>query len=306
MKKILAIVCVLSLFLGTFTGCKNRDNKSDVKQNQSKTEELSDRELAKIVAKNLEVPDKESITYTVSEKYYWEAGATYYKNVDFTENGSLVASASVDPYDGRLLKNIYKYPASNSSTTDNILLSVLYNEKPFITTKDTTVYLKDYKPLYKQAEDTQYYQSENLFIPREYTFVDLDKDGQNELIISELPDADTYLILHKSNDKIYGYSLYVRWFGSLKSDGTFLGSNGAFSHDYNTINFNENEYNISTFAMFDYVADTEKPSSNKFGFEPDYEKSVFEINGEKVSFDKIQKFAEEWDKRSEAEWVEFN
>lgn len=47
MKKILAIVCALSLFLGIFTGCKTRDNKSDVKQNQSKTEELSERELVK-------------------------------------------------------------------------------------------------------------------------------------------------------------------------------------------------------------------------------------------------------------------
>lgn len=305
MKKILAIVCVLSLFLGIFTGCKTRDNKSDVKQNQSKTEELSQRELVKIVAKNLEVPDMESITYAVSEKYYWEAGDTYYKNIEFTENGSLVASASVDPYNGKLLKNICKYTASNSSPNDNILLSVLRNEKKFITAHGESVYLKDYKPLYEQDEDTQYYQSENLFIPRAYTFVDLDKDGQNELIISELPDTDTYLILHKSNDKIYSYSLYVRWFGSLKSDGTFLSLGGAFSHDYNTINFDENKYNISTFATFDFVGD-EKPSSNRFGCEPDYEKSVFEIDGKKVSFEKIEEFTEEWDKRPNVEWIKVN
>lgn len=230
MKKILAIACVLSLFLGIFTGCKTRDNKSDVKQNQSKTE---------------------------------------------------------------------------SSPNDNILLSVLHSEKPFITEKGQTVFLKDYKPLYKQDEDAEYYQSENLFVPCAYTFVDLDKDGQNELIISELPDADTYLILHQFKDKIYGYSLCVRWFGSLKSDGTFLSSGGAFTHNYNTINFDENKYNISTFAIFDFVGD-EKPSSNRFGCEPDYEKSVFEIDDKKVSFEKIEEFAEEWDERPNAEWIEFN
>ena len=195
---------------------------------------------------------------------------------------------------------------SSYEEDNNILLSVLHSEKPFITEKGQTVFLKDYKPLYKYPEDTDYYQSENLFTPYEYAFVDLDKDGQNELIISELPDADTYLILHKSNDKIYGYSLYVRWFQSLKSDGTFLSSGGAFSHDYNTINFDENKYNISTFATFDFVGDDKKPSSNKYGFDPDYEKSVFEIDGEKVSFEKIEEFAEEWDKRPNAEWIEFN
>lgn len=195
--------------------------------------------------------------------------------------------------------------ADKADSNDNILISVLHNENFLITEKGETVYMKDYKPLYKYPEDTDYYQSENLFAPCEYAFVDLDKDGQNELIISELPDADTYLILHKSNDKIYGYSLYVRWFQSLKSDGTFLSSGGAFSHDYNTINFDENKYNISTFATFDFVGD-EKPSSNRFGCEPDYEKSVFEIDGKKVSFEKIEEFAEEWDKRPNAEWIQIN
>ena len=199
--------------------------------------------------------------------------------------------------------------SQNSTVTktedDNILLSVLHNKTPFITTKDTTVYIKDYKPLYKYPEDIDYYEEDIVFVPRDYTFVDLDKDGQNEFIISELPDADTYLILHKSNDKIYGYSLYVRWFQSLKSDGTFLSSGGAFTHNYNTINFDENKYNISTFATFDFVGD-EKPSSNRFGCEPDYEKSVFEIDGKKVSFEKIEEFAEEWDKRPNAEWIQIN
>ncbi|MBO5211484.1 MAG: hypothetical protein J6B80_06100 [Clostridia bacterium] len=185
---------------------------------------------------------------------------------------------------------------------DSALLSVLSSETPFVTEKGTTVYLNDYKPFYKYPEDIDYYEEDNVFVPRDYTFVDLDKDGQNELIISELPDADTYLILHKSNDKIYGYSLYVRWFQSLKSDGTFLSSGGAFSHVYNTINFDENKYNISTFATFDFVGN-EKPSSNRFGCEPDYEKSVFEIDGKKVSFEKIEAFAEEWEKRPDAAWI---
>ena len=142
-------------------------------------------------------------------------------------------------------------------------------------------------------------------MPSEYAFVDLNKDGKIELVISELPNGDSYLILYESNDKIYGYSLYIRQFEALKSDGTFLGSYGAFSNSYNTINFNENEYNISTFAKFDFVADTKKPSSNKYGYEPDYKKSVFEIDGKSVSFERIEEFAEEWDNRPEVDWIKF-
>ena len=207
--------------------------------------------------------------------------------------------------------------ASEPSTTDNtentainqedddVLLSVLYNKTPFITAKGTTVYMKDYKPFYKYPDDIDYYEKDNVFVPGDYAYVDLDKDGRNELVVSESPYADTYLILYKTSDKIYGCSLYGRWFQSLKSDGTFLSSGGAYSNSYNTISFNENIYNISTIAKFDFIADTEKPSSDKYGFEPDYEKSVFEIKGKKVSFDEIEKFVEEWDKRPEAEWIKF-
>ncbi|MBE6779436.1 MAG: hypothetical protein E7545_00520 [Ruminococcaceae bacterium] len=186
---------------------------------------------------------------------------------------------------------------------DNILLSVLNNEKPFINAKDETVYLKNYKPLSKYPEDTDYFERENVFVPSKYAFVDLDKDGQNELVISELPNGDTYLILHKLNDKVYGYSLYVRWFEELKVDGTFLSSGGAFSHNYNNISFDGNKYNISTFAKFDFVGDEEKPSSNKYGFEPNYDKSVFEIDGKKVSFKEIVEFEEEWENRPEVDWI---
>ncbi len=174
---------------------------------------------------------------------------------------------------------------------NDILLSVLYNKKPFITTKSTTVYLKDYKPFYKYSEDVDYYEKDDVFVPRDYTFVDLDNDGKKELVVAEAPYADTYLILRKEDEKIYGYSLYIRWFQSLKQDGSFIGSGGALIHDYNTISFNENTYDISTIA--------------KYYLEPDYEKSVFEINGKQVSLEEIEEFTEEWDKRPDAEWIGF-
>ena len=175
---------------------------------------------------------------------------------------------------------------------DDILLSVLYNKKPFITAKGTTVYLKDYKPIYKYPEDVDYYEKDTVFNPRDYTYVDLDKDGKEELIVAESPYADTYLILHKENEKIYGYSLYIRWFEALKKDGSFMGSGGAQIHDYNTISFKENTYSISVFSKYYFIGENS-------------DDNVFEINGKKVSLEEIKQFAEEWDKRPEAEWTKF-
>lgn len=108
MKKLLTLFCVLALILCLFSGCKG-DNKQDNKPTETASKELSDEELAKIVAKNLGVPDNDDIDYSITEKYYWEAADRHFKNVSFSQNGRMVASASVDPIDGELLRNIYKY-----------------------------------------------------------------------------------------------------------------------------------------------------------------------------------------------------
>ena len=71
--------------------------------------DLGDEQLAKIVAQNLGVPKDINVTYEISKKYYWDAGERYFKNVSFYENEELVATASVDPVTGELIKNIALY-----------------------------------------------------------------------------------------------------------------------------------------------------------------------------------------------------
>lgn len=194
---------------------------------------------------------------------------------------------------------------SSQTSNDKELLKVLQNEKSFIDNNENNVYLKDYKALCEYPEDSDHYEKDVVFVPKDYTFVDLDNDGKNELVVSEAPNADTYLILHEENKNIYGLCLYIRWFQSLKNDGTFLSSSGALSHSYNTIKFNKNSYKFSTIATFDFVSDINKPSSNKYGYEPDYDKSTFEIEGKQVSFEQILEFVEEWNKRDDAKWIKY-
>ena len=119
MRKLLVIfLCLLLCF--SFVCCNRNDSSDFPKPQESETEqvlekkELSDKELAEIVAKSLGVPDKASIEYGVSkEMYYFEAADRYYKNITFNENGEMVALASVDPYTGELLRNIIEYNSPN-------------------------------------------------------------------------------------------------------------------------------------------------------------------------------------------------
>lgn len=117
MERIICFLCILMIIV-SLAGC-NRNNSPDFqKPLQSETEqvsenkELSNEKLAEIVAKNLSVPEKESIEYGVSEVFYWESAQRCFKNITFTENGEAVAGASVDPYTGELLRNIWEYDSS--------------------------------------------------------------------------------------------------------------------------------------------------------------------------------------------------
>ena len=105
------------LLVASFAGCGKSGSYNPKNPQQDETQsvdlekkELSDEKLAEIVAKNLGVPDNAGIEYSVTaEMYYFEAADRYYKNISFTEKGETVAWASVDPYTGELLRNIYEY-----------------------------------------------------------------------------------------------------------------------------------------------------------------------------------------------------
>ena len=102
-KKILSILFVI-LLIFCVVGCGS-DNEGDAMQDF----ELPEDELVVAVAKNLGVPNIDSVTYEISEKLYWEAAGVYYKDVAFYENGEVVASAGVNPANGAPLKNVFLY-----------------------------------------------------------------------------------------------------------------------------------------------------------------------------------------------------
>lgn len=114
------LLCVCLVFASVFfTACTINDDSADQSSvNTSPTpakpeNDLDETELIKIVADRLGVPEETDITYVISEKYYWEAGEVYYKDVAFYKSGKCVAGAFVDPRDGELLRNILMYSVNN-------------------------------------------------------------------------------------------------------------------------------------------------------------------------------------------------
>ena len=161
---------------------------------------------------------------------------------------------------------------TNSNTTQNtstdtkqLLLNVMNNKQKFIDEDNNEVYFKDFKIVENQTAKVD-----------KYAFVDMDKDGTEELVIYTTSDYGAYVILHYENNKVYGYMIGVRSLENLKTDGSFMGSSGANSNEYS--------YSIKTEAVYD---GTDK---------------IYKINNEKVSEKEIKEYVENWNKKENVSW----
>ncbi len=112
MKHYLSWLVAMLLFL-CLAGCQAKKITQATAPEPSATEpqsqEMSHDELAKIVAKNLDVPDGLDFTYEISERFYWEAGEVWFRNVVIHVEDGVSARASVDPTNGDLLRGILNY-----------------------------------------------------------------------------------------------------------------------------------------------------------------------------------------------------
>lgn len=80
---------------------------------EPKMEDLDTQTLAKVAAKGLGVPEKEGITYKFDGIWYWRGANRYVVEIIFFEDNEMVAGASLDPYTGEPLRNIYNYYSEN-------------------------------------------------------------------------------------------------------------------------------------------------------------------------------------------------
>ena len=76
--------------------------------------------------------------------------------------------------------------------------------------------------------------------------IDLDGDGQLEAVLSLLVNGSPQgsIILHEQSGDVFGYTLWTRQFGELKSDGTFSYSGGAADNGFGYMSFDDGMISI--------------------------------------------------------------
>lgn len=164
---------------------------------------------------------------------------------------------------------------NTSKNTNLLLLDVMNNKQKFIDENNNEILLKDLEIVESQKAEVS-----------KYAFVDLDKDGTQELVIYTTSDYGAYVILHYSEEKVYGYMIGIRSLENLKADGSFTGSNGVNSTQYLRMTFDKNTYNVNIEAVYDI------------------NNNIYKINNNNVSLEDIKEYVENWNKKANIEWNE--
>ncbi len=159
---------------------------------------------------------------------------------------------------------------------DRILKGVYYSERPFIYYGEE-MYFKSFL-----GENGSY----GVY---SHVAVDLDSDGNNELIV-QYSRAGDLLIFHAFGEEVHAYGYSGRGMSPLKADGSF-----GWSSAYNvsgraslSFDINESTVIINNFIRFD---------------EPD---GIYEIDGVPCTSEEALEAISEWNEREDAQWMVYD
>ena len=158
--------------------------------------------------------------------------------------------------------------------TEEYLLKALNNETKVIDENNNELLLSEYK----LPSD------ENIVIEKT-TFVDLDSDGNNELVALTKSNYGAYIILRHENNMVYVYTINIRSLNNLKEDGTFIGNNGSQSYSYMKLSFNKNSYESKILA------------------EVNKNENIYKINEKDVSEQTFLDYENEFNNKKDCEWI---
>ena len=170
-------------------------------------------------------------------------------------------------------KNIPKENVDKNYTEEH-LLKALNNETKVIDENNNELLLSEYK----LPSD------ENIVIEKT-TFVDLDSDGNNELVALTKSNYGAYIILRHENNMVYVYTINIRSLNNLKEDGTFIGNNGSQSYAYMKLSFNKNSYESKILA------------------EVNKNENIYKINEKDVSEQTFLDYENEFNNKKDCEWI---
>lgn len=194
------------------------------------------------------------------------AGITLYK-YDGTTLPSEVQSGDVsNEISGEEIKTI---------EPKEILINAMNSKQTFIAESGEEILFNEYVLPNEKTTEAE-----------EYAFVDLDKDGIEELAVLTTADYGEYIVFRyeEVSEKVYAYLIGIRAFQEVKTDGSFRGSNGADSHSYLEMEFVDNKVQIKTIAVDDGMI------------------GEYKINGEAVTKEKINEYVNAWNQKENVEW----
>lgn len=163
-------------------------------------------------------------------------------------------------------------------SSDARLLSVLENEITFLTEDGNNIYLKEF--VYGSDGVGEYYAA-----PQEYTFIDFDGDGANELVVDISLAHTFYMIFYENNDIVYGFLINRRSLQSIKKDGSFVQTGAADVNYYCKLEFDKNTYRVINTAI------------------KDEKNGIYEINGKKCALESVNEYIEDWNSKIDASWI---
>lgn len=247
MKKLFCAL-LAALVLLSCAACSRNPAPDLLPESSVPTADLSEDALVAAVKANLGVPDAKGIDYTISEKFYWESAQRHYRHMAFYEYGDLVATASVDPTSGELLRSIYQYTTPDSTPTRDAFIRVLNSEQIF-TVKNYSSGKAEQRKLNQFTFGTETAE-QNRFIPARYAFVDMNQDSVFEVVIED-KRQNFYLILRYSGGGVAGYVVPRRGLLALRIDGRFQGSEGAGISSIGRMSFDNLDYTVTELAYQD-------------------------------------------------------
>ena len=282
MRKLLCIL-IAALMLMTFSACAGHWGEPESSA-PAPVADLQEEALIAAVKTNLGVPDKAGITYSISKKYYWEAAERYCVDVTFSEYGDTVAGASVDPTSGELLQNIWDYTAPVSTPMRDAFIRVLDGEQNFVV-KTWSGGKVEKKNLNHFAFATEFAEL-NVFVPDQYTFVDMDRDRVFELVVLDAK-RDFFLILRYDGGQVRGYMVPYRGLMGLRVDGRFKGTEGAGISSIGSMTFNGPEYIVTELAY------------------QDQQKEEYRLDGAASDKASVETYYTSWEKVEQVKWIQF-
>ena len=171
-----------------------------------------------------------------------------------------------------------------NNNAHEILMKVLDNEQPFVA--KTSVVSNNITENKLEKYNFQTYDNvQYAFIPYQYTFVDCDADGIDELVVLD-QKLSCYLILRYNDKKVYGYNYTpIGDIKKFKSDGSFEPRLKNSEKKISRLSFNDVDFEIIEKA---YINENDK---------------TYLLDGQAKEPSVVENFFDTWNNTPQASWT---